>query len=124
MNVQRFRVYCHEGADATATDPRHHDLAILPADRMRAERASTTELPPSQRGPNASQHHPNTWVLLWLWCAATRTGVTSDKFPDWSGTVLDFDRLDADGELVPEGTPSEDVEDPRVDPTTEAGATS
>lgn len=120
MNVQRFRVYL----DAGPATPTELDLAILPADRMRAERASTTELPPSQRGPNASQHHPNTWVLLWLWCAATRAGSTAAKFADWSLTVLDFDRLDADGELIPEGTPAEDVEDPQVDPTSGAGATS
>lgn len=124
MDVQRFRIYCHEAGDATTTDPRTHDLTILPVDRMAAERASTADLPPSQRGPGAAKHHPNTWLLLWLWASAKRAKLTDQKFAEWSGTVLDFDRLDANGQLVTDDTDPEDVEEPQLDPTSGAAATS
>lgn len=119
MDLQRFRIYHPaEGADYTT-----HDLTIIPADRMRAERASTAELPPAQRGPGATKAHPNTWLLLWLWCSATRVGATSAKFPDWSATVLDFDPLDAQGQPVTAPAQAETLEAEAVDPTTGAGPT-
>lgn len=124
MQLMRFRVY-------TAPDPQRpdeattvaHDLLVMPADRMRAERASTTELPPAQRGPKATSSHPETWVLLWLWCAATRLGLTADKFPAWAATVVDYDRLDADGQAVADDTAPAEVVHPSVDPTTGTGPT-
>lgn len=115
MDLQRFRVY--------TPDP--VDLSITPADRMRAERASTTELPPSQRGANATKAHPNTWLLLWLWCAAVRTHATTEGFGAWADTVLDFDPLDADGNV--KGATDELADDELadegvgVDPTHAAG---
>lgn len=121
MQVQRFRVYtdCPDHTTPLATD-----LSILPVDRMMAERSAVTELPPSQRtGANASREHPNTWLLLWLWWAAKRAGVTAATFSEWSATVLDFDRLDRDDQPVAQGTPDDQVEAPELDPTNGAGAT-
>lgn len=126
MNVQRFRVYTTHpelGTPPAETPPTAYDLSVLPVDRMMAERSATSVLPPSQRGPNASQLHANTWVLLWLWCSAKRHNLTAEAFDAWAATVLDFDRLDAAGELVPDGTAPDDVEDPTLDPTNRAGAT-
>lgn len=121
MQLMRFRIYTDGPTGAETPDTA--DLTVLPADRMRAERASTAELAPSQRGPGAAKAHPETWVLLWLWCAATRVGLTSAGFADWATTVLDYDRLDADGQLVAAETAPEDVEHPAVDPTQLAGPT-
>jgi hypothetical protein len=120
MNVMQFRVY-------TAPDgtPAQTDLLVLPADRMRAERSSTQLLPPSQRGANAVKAHAETWVLLWLYCAAQRLQLTAGAgFDDWANTVLDYDRLDADGNVVKAKTPEDQVEDPAVDPTQTADSTS
>lgn len=119
MDLQRFRVYTQPQEPVTGHDT--WDLTIIPADRMRAERASTAELPPHQRGPEASKSHPNTWVLLWLWCAATRVGSTSAKFGDWAATVLDFDPLDAHGNV--KGTPADTEVAPTLDPTNGAALT-
>ena len=116
MDLQRFRVYTDD-----ETNPATHDLLILPADRMRAERASTNELPPNQRGPKASENHPNTWLMLWLWCAATRAGITSAKFSDWCATVMDFDPLDAEGNVRKSADDTEVAA--QLDPTNRAGAT-
>lgn len=120
MQLQRFRVYTDD-PDAPTT----HDLTLIPADRMRAERASTAELAPTQRGEDASKHHPNTWLMLWLWCSATRVGVTSAKFSDWCATVLDFDPLDADGNVKTRdpATQAHAGDDPTLDPTQRVGAT-
>lgn len=117
MDIQRFRVYT-----GPEDNPTHVDLSILPVDRMVAERASGTELPPSQRGVGATKAHPNTWLLLWLWCAAKRGGAT-EAFGTWCAQVLDFDPIDAHGELVAKDAPAEEVEAPTVDPTHAAGAT-
>lgn len=116
MNVMRFRIYT-DPADATAPAASYvtHDLVILPADRMRAERESTTLLPPSQRGGNARKEHAETWILLWLWCSAVRHQITTESFKDWQLTVLDYDRLDADGNVVTRD--AQEVDDPAVDPT-------
>jgi hypothetical protein len=122
MDLQRFRIY----TDTDAAGPHApgdvytaHDLTILPADRMRAERASTTELPPSQRGANAAKANSNTYVLLWLWCAATRAQLTTEGFQAWADTVLDFDPLDRDGNV--KAKPSDDDDEleaaETVDPT-------
>jgi hypothetical protein len=126
MDLQRFRVYTTVAAGTPPAEAHDTlDLTIIPADRMRAERASTAELPPHQRGPEASKSHPNTWVLLWLWCAATRVGDTSAKFPDWAATVLDFDPLDAHGNVRGTDPDTGDAtgEAPALDPTNGAALT-
>ena len=121
MDVQRFRIYT-DCADHAAT-PLATDLTILPVDRMMAERSAVTELPPSQRGKNASAEHPHTWLLLWLWWSAKRSGITAERFTDWAATVLDFDPVDAHGQVIVKDTPPEDVEHPELGPTQRAGAT-
>jgi hypothetical protein len=119
----RFRVYLTPTEPVTGTDD--HDLMILPADRMRAERQSTQLLPPSQRGPGAVKAHPDTWVLLWLYCAAQRLQLTAGAgFDDWANRVQEYDRLDAHGNVIPPKTPEDQVEDPAVDPTQTAATTS
>jgi hypothetical protein len=115
LTLLRFRVYTSETT--------HHDLTVIPADRMRAERASTTELPPSQRGEGASKVHRESYLMLWLWCAARRAQVTTDSFQTWAETVLDYDRLTPEGEPVADDTPAEDVEDEPVGPTQTAALT-
>lgn len=111
----RFRIYT-EGPDPAANCVTH-DLAILPADRMRAERASTKELPPSQRGPGAVKANSETYVLLWLWCAATRTGITAAGFAEWADTVLDYDRLNPDGTVQGDDDDPDDDDEPELGPT-------
>lgn len=108
MNVMQFRIYSAGYADG--------DVTVLPADRMRAERMSTKVLPPSQRGPQAAKTHSETWVLLWLYVASQRVQLVPDviDFDTWADHVLDYDRLDADGN-VPGA--EDQVEDPAVDPT-------
>lgn len=123
MNTMRFRVYL-TSADHAAT-PAEHDVVILPADRMRAERASAQLLPPSQRGPGAVKAHPESWVLLWLFCAAQRLQLVSGVgFDEWANTVLDYVRLDADGNPVPSKADEDQVAHPAVDPTQTAATTS
>jgi len=124
MNVMRFRLHQLPHPELSIDQSLAYDLTILPADRMRAERMSTQVLPPSQRGPGAVKAHPESWVLLWLFCAAQRLQLTDGaSFDDWANTVLDYDRLDANGELVG-GTEEAEVEDPAVDPTRTAAPTS
>jgi hypothetical protein len=127
MDVMRFRAYLlPEGPTApgellATTDC---DFLILPADRMRAERMSTQVLPPSQRGPGAVKAHPESWVLLWLYCAAQRTGWTDgDSFDAWADRVAEYDRLDAHGQVVKRGTDPELVEQAAVDPTQPVAST-
>lgn len=115
MDVQRLRVYTGTLTDTHETV----DVAILPADRMRAERASTKELAPSQRGQNAGQSNPHTWTLLYLWCSFQRMGLTSEAFASWADTVLDYDRLGPDGELLTDADESLEA----VDPTQPGGPT-
>jgi hypothetical protein len=103
---------------------------------MKAERLSTQLLAPSQRGKSAREDHAETWALLWLWCAATRSGVTAQGFEDFTGWVLDYDRLKLtdDGQLVVDGAEDTDeldddddeleAEDPEVGPTPLAVPTS
>ena len=123
MNVMRFRTYFITGG--IDLSPPSVDMTILPADRMRAERMSTQVLPPSQRGPGAVKAHPESWVLLWLFCAAQRLQLTDGAgFDDWANTVLDYDRLDANGDVVPDKADPDQVEDPAVDPTRTAAPTS
>lgn len=113
MNVMRFRLHLlTEGPDA---EPTPHDVRVMPADRMRAERASSTELPPSQRGAGAAQAHAETWVLLWLWCAAKRLAVTTEPFSVFADQVADYTRLDADGQELADDEEDQDPE--TVDPT-------
>lgn len=100
-----------------------HDVTVMPADRMRAERLSTAELPPSQRGPAAMGSHPETWVLLWLWCAAKRTGLTEAGFEAFADTVAAYDRVGADGVPLEDDDPGEAEGEP-VDPTHGAAPTS
>lgn len=124
LQLQRFRV--HLGDPNQPTPEATHDLVILPADRMRAERLSTQLLAPSQRGKDARGENAETWLMLWLWCAATRVQLTADPFDDFAGRVLDYDRLKltADGELVlakrdddQDEDDDEDDEDPELGPT-------
>lgn len=119
MNIMRFRVYVDDTqGHGQPVNPLAYDLAIYPADRMRAERASTKELPPSQRGPGAIKANSETWVLLWLWCAATRLGVTTQPFSTWADLVLDYDRLNDDGTVKTEDDDDDDAtEDPELGPT-------
>lgn len=112
MDLMRLRLYT-----GTPEAPASTDLLILPADRMRAERASTKELAPSQRGAGAGQANPQSWTLLYLWCSATRVGLTSAGFSDWADTVLDYDRLGPDGEPVTDAAELDELEDEPVDPT-------
>lgn len=118
VTMMTFRV--HTGPDTS------HDLPILPADRMRAERMSTKVLPPSQRGPQAAKTHSETWVLLWLYVASIRLQLVdaSVDFETWADTVWDYDRLDIDGNVV-DHTPEAqaEAEDPAVDPTQRAELT-
>jgi hypothetical protein len=122
MNVMRFRTYTLPAPtpEDTATE---RDLVILPADRMRAERFSTTLLPPSQRGAGAVQSHAETWVLLWLWCAATRLQQTAASFDEYADTVVAYDRLDANGEVIGDDTDTDEIDPATVDPTQQAAAT-
>lgn len=93
----------------THTDTVTTDVTVMPADRMRAERLSTSVLPPSQRGPQAAKTHSETWVLLWLYTASQRLQhVAADvSFEVWADTVLDYDRVTADTEAVPEVDPTQ-----------------
>ena len=123
MNTMRFRVYLAPTEPVTGTDD--HDLTILPADRMRAERASTQVLPPSQRGPGAVKAHPESWVMLWLYCAAQRLQLTGGAgFDDWANRVQDYQRLDANGQPVKSDADEDQVVDPAVDPTRTVATTS
>jgi hypothetical protein len=133
LPLMRFRIYLAT-PEAPETAHEVHDLVVIPADRMKAERLSTQLLAPSQRGKSAREDHAETWALLWLWCAATRAGVTAQGFEDFTGWVLDYDRLKLtdDGQLVvvggPDDTDDDDLEaedDPEVGPTRPvAGTTS
>lgn len=96
------------------------EVQIMPGDRMRAERLSTTELPPSQRGTPAVKMFSETWCLLWLWCAATRLHLTTAPFPAFVDSLADYARLDAEGAPVEDG---EDPEDAPVDPTRPGAST-
>lgn len=119
LETMRFRVYT--GSGASPVEP-VYDVTVMPGDRMRAERHSTTELAPSQRGPESRKLYPESWCMLWLWCAATRLGFTAAKFTTWADTVLDYDRLGADGEPLADAT--DDPEDEPVDPTQPVAHTS
>ena len=87
-----------------------YEVVIMPADRMRAERASTSVLPPSQRGANAVKEHSETWVLLWLWCASKRLGHTDLEFEAFADTMLEYDRLTDQGATVDQDTDPDDLE--------------
>lgn len=119
MDVQRLRVYTGTLNDNHETV----DVALLPADRMRAERASTKELAPSQRGADAAKANPHTWTLLYLWCAFQRMGLTSAPFTSWADTVLDYDRLRPDGEPITDAAELAELEDETLDPTQPGGPT-
>lgn len=115
LKILRYRLYLL--TDPTApVDPAEHDVVLLPVDRMRAERESTKLLTPSQRNRKA---HPETWMLLWLWCAAVRAGVTLEDFETFAGHVVDYDELDAAGDVMdPDADPDErDEARADVDPT-------
>ncbi len=118
MDVMRFRV--HLDPTGELADPPTADLRVLPVDRMKAERVSTDLLAPSQRGPNASTQHSETWLMLWLWCTAHRLQVFTGTWEVWQATVVDYSRLTTDGEPLEAGdTPDEES----VDPTTSAAPT-
>lgn len=118
MNVMSFRTHFATAPTGSV------DLVVMPADRMRVERLSTQVLPPSQRGPGAVKAHPESWVLLWLFCAATRQlGDTGLSFDQWADTVTDYERLDADGNPAKSKSDGP-VEDPAVDPTQPTASTS
>lgn len=118
LKILRYRLYMIDPlnpADATLApgDLLTPSVVLMPADRMRAERESTKLLSPGQRDRKANAE---TWMLLWLWCAATRMGITSEGFEVFAGQVVDYDEVDANGEVVdPDDRDGEAGAD--VDPT-------
>lgn len=109
LTVLRFRVYLAATPDTTPEDATGHDVLVLPADRMRAERESPALLPPSQRGPGAHKVHAETWLALWLWCAATRSGAFTGTHEEFTAALVDYDRLNRDGTVADDDDPGEAV---------------
>lgn len=122
LNQMRFRLHLLDPDPASPADPIAHDVAVMPADRMRAERHSTSVLPPSQRGTDKLKAHAETWVLLYLWCACTRLKLTAEGFEQFADRVAEYDRLTAEGTVLDEDTDPDELEVP-VDPTHAEGST-
>lgn len=121
LKILRYRLYLIDPHAAPAGrllegDLLHPDVVLMPGDRMRAERESTKLLAPSQRDRKANAE---TWMMLWLWCAATRLGVFTGTLEDFAGVLVDYDELDAAGAVIDKTTPKDERDDERtdVDPT-------
>jgi hypothetical protein len=117
LKIHRLRLYFDAGTGDPTDPPTELDVAILPGDRMRAERLSTHELPHAQRsGPGARREHAETWLLLYAWCAATRCGYAG-TFEQYGRELLHYAELDAAGELLEDGDELDPDDAETVPPT-------
>lgn len=124
LTIRRIRLYFDAGTGDLTDPPRELDVAILPGDRMRAERLSTTLLAPAQRsGPTARREHAETWLLLYVWCSATRTGYAGG-FDQFSDELLHYAELTSAGELLEDGDELDDDDAETVPPTVPGLSTS
>jgi hypothetical protein len=107
LKLHRLRLYLQDRTN-TAAPAGELDVVITPGDRMRAERVSTTVLPPSQRGAQAVRAaHAQTWLMLYAWCAAVRCGYPGD-FEAFDLELLHYAELGPDGELLEDDDPADD----------------
>lgn len=120
LKILRYRLYMIDplnpaGAALAAGDLLTPDVVVMPGDRMRAERESTKLLAPGQRDRKAAAE---SWMLLWLWCSATRLGIFAGSFEDFAGVLVDYDEVDANGDVIDADDPDEaDEARTDVDPT-------
>lgn len=76
VKAERYYVY---RSDA---DP--YEARLLWGDNLRAE------LEANKRGVKPQQQ-PMLYLTLTVWCHAVRTGLTTDKFDEWSAGIEDID---------------------------------
>jgi hypothetical protein len=122
LKLHRLRLYmCPDGDTANPTEL---DVIVTPGDRMRGERVSTDVLPPSQRGGSlVRQHHAQTWLMVYAWCAATRAGYTG-SFEAFGLELLHYAELGPDGELLADDDEPDEDDAETVPPTVPGRPTS
>jgi hypothetical protein len=76
VKAERYYVY--------RSDSEPYEARLLWGDNLRAE------LEANKRGVKPQQQ-PMLYLTLTVWCHAVRTGLTTDKFDDWSGGIEDID---------------------------------
>jgi hypothetical protein len=123
LKLHRLRLYLTDRTNPTA-EPGELDIVVTPGDRMRAERESTALLPPSQRGVQAVRAaHAQTWLMLYAWCAAKRSGYPG-SFEAFDLELLHYAELGPDGELIADDDEPDDDDAETVPPTVPGPPTS
>jgi len=76
VKAERYYVY-RDGEEP-------YEARLLWGDNLRAE------LEANKRGVKPQQQ-PMLYLTLTVWCHAVRTGLTTDKFDEWSPGIVDID---------------------------------